>query len=624
MNRRLHKPRMDSASRQVRLKLPRTGLVGRIALAVLICACLAIVSADSLPARQAAQTVHITLLGTTDLHAHIEPVNYYTNEPAALGFAKIATLIRGVRGEQPNLLLLDAGDTIQGTPLGYYFAKDEPAKPNPMMLVMNAFGYDAAALGNHEFNFGLNYLWKAKGEAHFPILAANIKQTYGSGVRHFDPYIIKNVAGVRVALVGFVTQSIPRWEVPANYKGYEFESIVTAARRVIPEARRQADVVVVIAHSGLGPDPKNKTPPEFIEIPGENEVLELAKQVPGIDVILFGHTHSQVAERIVSGVLLTQPRNWGGSLARIDLDVARGADNHWQIASKHSTVIPVTADTPVDSEVAQLTAPYEQATQSYLDTPVAISAKEMSGAAARVEDEPLTDLIHTVQLEAGHADISMATMLFTGVNIPAGRVTTRQLAALYIYENTLYAVELTGAQVRNALEHAAGIFQQWPLPAGEHLHLPNYDVDSAAGVSYTIDLRQPEGHRIVNLTYKGKPLDDNQKFRVAVNNYRYGGGGRYDVYKGAPVLYRSSQEVRELITEYLHRTGMVPTTANNNWHIEPKEAADALRKLALSERNRAATALLRFSPGNLPRATTAASAGTGLLNGFQPPMPQWP
>ncbi len=590
----------------------RTSRVGRMGLGALAaCVCLLAIAIHSSATPQAAQPVHITVLGTTDLHAHIEPVDYFTNKPAALGLAKVATLIRGVRKEQPNVLMVDSGDTIQGTPLGYYFAKDDPAKPNPMMLVMNALGYDAAAVGNHEFNFGLDYLWKAKGEAHFPILAANIKQTYASGPQHFDPYIIKNVAGVRVALVGFVTQSIPHWEIPANYKGYEFESIVTAARRVIPEVRKQADVVVVMANSGLGPDPDDKTPPEFIDIPGENQVLELAKQVPGIDVILFGHTHNQLAERMVNGVLLVQAKNWGGSLARVDLDVTRAANGNWQIASKHSTVIPVTLDTPVDPQVAQLAAPYEKATQAYLDTPVATSAKAMSGATARFEDEPLTDLIHTVQLDAGHADLSMATMLFTGAQIPAGKVTSRQLAALYMYENTLYTVEMTGAQFRNALEHAAGIFQQWPLQAGERLHLPNYDVDSAAGVNYTIDLRQPAGHRIVNLTYKGKPLDDNQRFRVAINNYRYAGGGQYAVYKGLPVTYRSSQEVRELITEYLRRTGVVPTTANNNWHIEPKEAVDALRNLALDPANRPNTGSLQLSPGIVPRTTMNSFASAG-------------
>ena len=153
----------------------------------------------------------------------------------------------------------------------------------------------------------------------------------------------------------------------------------------------------------------------------------------------------------------------------------------------------------------------------------------------------MTDLIHTVQLEYGHADISMATMLYTGAHIPKGSVSIRQISALYLYENYLYVVEMTGAQFRNALEHAASIYQSWPLPAGEQLRLPNYDADTAAGVNYVIDLRQPVGHRVVELTYKGKPLDDTQKLRVAINNYRYGGGGRYDVYKGLPIVYRSTR-----------------------------------------------------------------------------------
>jgi 2',3'-cyclic-nucleotide 2'-phosphodiesterase/3'-nucleotidase len=303
--------------------------------------------------------------------------------------------------------------------------------------------------------------------------------------------------------------------------------------------------------------------------------------------------------------------NWGRSLARIDLDVARDAGGRWYVVAKHSELIPVTLDTPVDSEVTRLAAPYEQATQAYLDTPVATCAKEMFGATARIEDEPLTDLIHTVQLEAGHADISMAALFLTTLKMPAGRVTTRQLAGLYIYDNTLYTIEMTGAQVRNAMEHSASAYQQWPTPAGEKLHLPNYDMDSAAGVNYTVDLRQPVGHRIFNIMYKGKPLDDTQKFRVVINNYRYGGGGRYDVYKGLPVVYRSSQEVRELIAEYLHRTGVVPTTANNNWHIEPKEAADALRNLALERKDLPATGSLDGLRSLLPQWASIFSAATG-------------
>jgi len=230
--------------------------------------------------------VTLTLLGTTDIHGSIEPIDYYANQPANRGLAKIATLIRHERAARPNALLLDSGDTIQGTPLAYYFAREDTRKPNPTIAAMNALGYDAAALGNHEFNFGLEVLWKAKGEARFPILAANLSQEYKGGVRYFRPYIIKNVAGVRVGIVGFVTPGVPRWEIPAHYRGYQFEPIVDTARRVIPEVRKKADLVVVIAHSGLGPDPESGQPGWEGEVPGENAMIALAEQVPGMDVIL--------------------------------------------------------------------------------------------------------------------------------------------------------------------------------------------------------------------------------------------------------------------------------------------------------------------------------------------------
>jgi 2',3'-cyclic-nucleotide 2'-phosphodiesterase/3'-nucleotidase len=369
-------------------------------------------------AAQDPDAVHITLLGTTDLHGHIEPLDYYTNQPAQLGLAKIATLIKGVRAEQANVLLLDSGDTIQGTPLASYFALKDTDKPNPMVLAMNELGYDAAAVGNHEFNFGLDVLGKVKREAHFPILAANIRQKYDSGPQHFEPYIIKEVAGVRVAIVGFVTPAIPQFELPANYDGYEFENIVDAARRVIPEVRKQADIVVVLAHSGLGPDPATGAGGLAYDLPNENAVQALAEQVPGMDVILFGHTHLEVPERFVNGVLLVQAKNSGASLARVDLDITRGADAHWHVTSKHSTVIPVTGQVQADTKILELAAPYELATQIYLDTPVATSAEEMHGTTARFEDTPLVDLIHAVQIESAHADVSIAGMLFTGAAIP--------------------------------------------------------------------------------------------------------------------------------------------------------------------------------------------------------------
>jgi 2',3'-cyclic-nucleotide 2'-phosphodiesterase/3'-nucleotidase len=549
-------------------------------------------------------TVDLTLLGTTDLHGHIEPIDYYTNKQANLGLAKIATLIHQVRAQRPNVLLLDSGDTIQGTPLAYYYATKDTTVPNPMMLLMNSLGFDAAAVGNHEFNFGLNILWKAKREANFPILAANLEQEYKSGTPYFRPYIIKEIAGVRVGIVGFVTPTVPSWEIPANYRGYKFLPIVETARRVIPEVRKQVDLVVVITHSGLGPDPVTGATAPADEIAGENTTLALAEQVPGIDVILFGHTHREVKQMMVNGALLVQAKNWGGSLAKVDVEMTRDTEGHWRVASKSSTTLTAGADVPPDPEIMRLAAPYEAATQKYLDTQIATCDRNLSGATERFEQGPLVDLINRVQLEASHADVSLATMLYSGAQIPAGRVTVRQIAALYVYENTLYVVQMSGAQLRAALEHAASFFQMWPLPDGETLQLPDYGADSAAGVSYKIDLTRPAGDRIVDLTFHGQPLDPAQTLRVAINNYRYTGGGVYGMYKGLPILYRSPIEIRELIINYVSAHGTIPTAASRTWEVIPPEAVAAMRALAAQGRSDSAATPPRIPPA-LPRDSSA-------------------
>ena len=531
----------------------------------------------------AAAEVSLTLLGTTDLHGNLEPWDYYANEPANRGLAKIATLVRRIRAEQPNVLLLDSGDTTQGTPLAYYFARKDTSKPNPMIAAMNALGYDAMAVGNHDFNFGLAALWRVKREARFPILAANIRMGHKEtkeGAAYFRPYIIKSLAGVRVGIVGFVTPGVPRWELPENYRGYEFEQIVDAAKRVIPEVRRQADLVVVIAHSGLERDPDTGASFGPEEIPGEQAMYALAEQVPGIDVILFGHTHRELSEKFIHGVLLAQAKFWGQSLARADVVMERDAGGRWRVVSKHSTTIAVTEAVPADPEISQLAQPYHQATQAYLDTPIATCAQALDASTARYEDHPLVDLIHKAQMEAGHADVSLATMFYPGARVPAGKVTLRHIASLYIYENTLFTVEMTGAQLKEALEHAASFFPAWPFQPGGSPRLPGYNADSAEGVSYTIDLTQPAGQRIREFTYQGKPLNATAKLRVAVNSYRYAGGGRYDVLKGLPVVYRSPQEVRELLIEYVTRAGVIPASADGNWQVAPPEAQQAILREA--------------------------------------------
>src|SRR6476469_1016116 len=263
--------------------------------------------------------VQITILGTTDLHGNIDPIDYYTNKPDNRGIAKIATLIKRVRGEQPNVMLIDSGDTIQGSPLESFHGRKNNAPPDPMMLAMNSLNYDAMTVGNHEYNFGLPVLEKARGEAKFPWLSAN---TYNKGTNqtHYTPYIVKELAGVRIAVLGLTTPGIPNWENAPNYAGLEFREPLAEARKWVPILRRKerADVVVIAMHMGLEEDLRTgEINPG--QVTNENQAIAIAQEVSGVDLIFMGHTHRDVPSVVVNGVQLIQANYWGKHLARIDV-----------------------------------------------------------------------------------------------------------------------------------------------------------------------------------------------------------------------------------------------------------------------------------------------------------------
>jgi 2',3'-cyclic-nucleotide 2'-phosphodiesterase/3'-nucleotidase len=521
----------------------------------------------------------ITLLSTTDSHGHLLAWDYSTAKPAPYALDKVATLIAQQRAAAPHALLLDCGDTTEGTPLLYYFVKKETGQPNPAIAAFNALHYDAMAVGNHEFNFGLTSMWKAKSESHFPWLAANLKQTYApTDPGYIAPYIILTVDGVRVAIVGFVTPGVVRWELPENYQGYEFEPILDAAQKIIPEARAKSDLLVVIMHSGIDhdPDQPERTVNHDPRVQGENAALQIAENVPGIDVIFYGHTHLEKPQLKVNGVLLAQAKNWGGSLARADVQMQKDDSGTWHVTEKHSTDIDVTADTPENLEIKQLVQPYHDATEKYLSTVIATSDATLDGTSARYQDSALVDLIHRAQLDAAHAQASFATLFNPETTIHSGPVTIRDMFALYPYENILYAIELTGAQLKDALEHAASMLPAWRFPEGKREQLGGYSFDSAEGVSYDINLTNPRGSRIVDLRFHDKPVTPAQKFRVAVNNYRYTGGGEYRAFENTPVLWRSDGEIRDLVIEYLQRGKKFPLDLPNNWRVQPPEAREAI------------------------------------------------
>ena len=514
----------------------------------------------------------LTVLSTTDLHGNLLPIDYYTDAPDARGLAKVAALVRQARKENPaGTLLLDSGDVIQGSPLEYVHNTINNAPPDPMMRAMNALGFDAMAVGNHEYNYGLKVLEKARSEAVFPWLSAN---TYKAGTNEnfHRPYLLKEINGVRVGVLGLTTAGIPSWENPGNYAGLEFREPVSEATKWVSVLRAQerADVVIVAMHMGMEADLRTGIPTPG-QVPHENAALEIAKQVPGVDLILMGHTHREVPGVMTNCVLLAQANLWGRHLARADLYLEQDDSGRWHVVARQSRTIPVTSQTETDAEIASIAASYDRETRDWLTRVIGESDAELTAADARVRDTAILDLVQRVQLEAGHADVSMVASFNPQARMPKGPVSVRDIAGLYVYDNTLVVLDVAGGQLKDALEHSARFFKDF-VPGRTPAELvderiPDYNFDVAEGVTYDLDISRPQGQRIVNLRFRGQPVTPTQKFRLATNNYRVNGGGGYVMYRGAPELFRSSQEIREMIIEWVERHHQIPIEPTNNWRI---------------------------------------------------------
>ena len=513
----------------------------------------------------------ITVLGTTDLHGNILPIDYYTGSADARGLAKVATLVRQIRRENPSTLLLDSGDVIQGSPLQYVHNTVNNSPADPMMKVMSALGYDAMAVGNHEYNHGLTIVEKARSEATFPWLSAN---TYRKGTNqtYHTPYLLKTVNGVRVGVLGLTTGGVPSWETPDNYAGLEFRAPLAEAKKWVPvlRTRERADVVVIAMHMGLENDLRTGLPAPG-QVANENAAIAIAAEVPGVDLILMGHTHRDVSSTVINGVLLTQANLWGRHLARADLYLEQDDRMRWRVVAKQARTLPITPETPADPEIAALAAPYDQETQTWLARVIGESAAEITSAETRVRDTAILDLVQRVQLEAGKADVSMVASFNPMARLPRGPVTVREIAGLYVYDNTLVVLEVTGQQLLEALEHSARFFKEYvPGRTPDELvdeRIPDYNFDVAEGVTYELDISRPMGRRIQNLRFRGQPISPTQKFRLATNNYRVTGGGGYSMYRGAPELFRSTEEIREMIIEWVERHHQIPTEPTDNWRI---------------------------------------------------------
>ena len=548
------------------------------------------------------KTWSFSILGTTDLHSHVFDWDYYSDKAYSdakgnsVGVARVATLIkqqRKAKGEG-HVLLVDAGDIIQGTSLGYYFARVDPitsGSKHPMATAMNHMRYDAAALGNHEFNYGIDTLRKFEQQCHFPLLGANALDAKTLRPA-FAPYTVKKIRvpgapDIKVGILGLTNPGIALWDKDNVSGKMVFPGLVEQAKKYVPRLRALGcDVVFLTDHSGL--DGSSSYGDELPYV--ENASNLVAEQVPGIDAILVGHTHVEVPSYTVKNeetgddVLLSEPYCWGYRLSVFDfeLELVRG---QWKITSKTAqTLNPNTVDE--DPEIKKLLEADHELVVKYVNTAVGTCTEDLSAAESCWKDVPIMDFIQQVQMDSVKAGlstadaalplISVAAPFSRTADIPKGSVTIKDIAGLYIYDNTLYGKKLTGAQLKDYLEYAAKYYHQ--VPAGTKVDTAtltnansfwDYMYDVAAGVSYDIDIAQAEGSRIKNLTYNGTSVTDDQVFVVAVNNYRANGGSGYPHIASAETVYSAPDQVRDLMIAYVTAKGSLDPAdfASVNWKL---------------------------------------------------------
>jgi len=579
-----------------------------------------------------AATVDLRILETTDLHSNMMDFDYYKDTPTEkFGLVRTASLINAARGEVKNSVLVDNGDLIQGSPLGDYVAAKGLKKGDvhPVYKALNTLDYAVGNLGNHEFNYGLDYLHNALAGAKFPYVNANIIDVKTKKPL-FTPYLIKETEVVdqdgkkqtlKIGYIGFVPPQIMTWD-KANLTGkVTVNDITETARKYVPEMREKgADIVVVVAHSGLSADP--------YQAMAENSVYYLS-EVPGVDAILFGHAHAvfpgkdfasikgaDIEKGTLNGVPSVMPGMWGDHLGVLDLVLNNDAGK-WQVTQSKAEARPIydaaakKSLAAEDKNLVNVLKHDHDATREFVSKPIGKSSDNMYSYLALVQDDPTVQIVNMAQKAyvehfiQGDPDLAKLPVLSAAapfkvggrkndpasyVEVEKGQLTFRNAADLYLYPNTLVVVKATGKEVKEWLECSAGQFNQIDTKSSKPQSLINWDgfrtynFDVIDGVEYQIDVSQPakydgecqainpQAERIKNLTFNGKPVDPNATFLVATNNYR-AYGGKFAGTGDSHIAFASPDENRSVlaawISEQSKKAGAVHPAADNNWRLAP-------------------------------------------------------
>ncbi len=517
---------------------------------------------------------HIVVLGTTDIHSNVWGFSYENNkETTNDGMARLATYIEKVRSEEPYVILVDNGDTIQGNIMtdDIYNKKDGP---HPVISAMNYLQYDSMTLGNHEYNFGENLITRLQGLAEFPLVAANVARL--DGTMTAVPYTIVNRGGLKIGIIGITNPNAPRWD-GEKVDSFTYAPVGPATAKVVDIIKNKVDVIIVTAHVGLYP--------EYDEDMGSDGGMKILELNPDIDMLMLGHAHTTIQEKM-GNTLVGSARNAGREIVRFDITL----DSNKKIIDSKVEVIDMADYEPSEAlRAIPVVAEAHQATRDFI-TGGAIGADGapsggIFGQASRdfqpaneilgipegkLRDTAVMDLINNVQLMNSGADVSAAALFSDTSNIPEGDINYGTIFGIYKYDNTLYRVPVTGKELKDYMEWSALCYNQWvpgDISISFNPEKPGYLYDMFAGVDYEIDLSQPAGSRIKNVMFKGKPLQDNQELTLAVNNYRYSSALKAQKLVAGKREWESPNSIRDMLVEYIKEHKVISPSVDNNWKI---------------------------------------------------------